>query len=93
MEPQASPSASLTMNGICHNLDVSGHPSATEVTVDTGVPVARVILGYLQTGQPVTLAFRSLQQIGETAAALTQEQGKLAMFLPRHDVDPFGDAA
>jgi hypothetical protein len=91
MEPQFTPpSASLTATGICHNIDVGGHPSASEVTVDTGVPVARVTLGYLETGQPVTLAFRSLEQIGETAAVLTEEQGKLAMFLPR-EVHPFGD--
>lgn len=94
MEPQfTGPSASLTMNGICQNLDVGGHPSALEPSVDTGIPTGRVILGYLETGQPVTLAFRSLQQLGETAAAMTAEQGKLAMHLPRHEVDPFGDAA
>ena len=93
MEPQFTGPASLTVNGICHNLLVSGHPSAGEPSVDTGVPVGRVVLGYLETGQPVTLSFRSLERMGETAAAITQEQGKLAMFLPRHDVDPFGDAA
>jgi hypothetical protein len=91
MDPQFT--ASLTMNGICHNIDVGGHASALDPSVDTGTPVGRVVLGYLETGQPVTLAFRSLEQIGETAAALTEEQGKLAMFLPRHDVDPMGDVA
>ena len=94
MEPQfTGPSASLTAAGICHNIDVGGHPSALEPSVDTGIPTGRVILGYLETGQPVTLAFRSLQQMGETAAAITEEQGRLAMFLPRHEVSPFGDAA
>ena len=91
MEPQfTGPSASLTAAGICHNIDVGGHPSAGEVTADTGTPVGRVTLGYLETGQPVTLAFRSLEQLGETAAAIAEEQGKLAMFLPR-PVHPFGD--
>ncbi len=91
MEAQfTGPSASLTAAGICHNIDVGGHPSAGEPTGDTGVPSERVTLGYLETGQPVTLAFRSLEQLGETAAAIAEEQGKLAMFLPR-DVHPFGD--
>ena len=91
MEPQfTGPSASLTMNGICQNLDVGGHPSAGEPTVDTGVPSERVTLGYLPNGQAVSLVFRSLEQMGEAAAALTAGQGKLAMFLPR-DVHPFGD--
>lgn len=83
--------ADLTMNGICHHLDIGGHPSALEPSIDTGIPTGRVILGYLATGQPVTLAFRSLEQMGETAAAITEEQGKLAMHLPRLDVSPFGD--
>ena len=91
MEPQfTGPSASLTAAGICHNLDVGGHPSAGEPTVDTGVPCERVTLGYLETGQPVSLVFRSLEQMGEAAAALTAGQGKLAMFLPRGG-HPFGD--
>jgi hypothetical protein len=93
MEPQFTGPASLTAPGICHNLDVGGHPSADEPTTGTGGPTERVILGYLPTGQPVTLVFRSLEQMGETAAAITQGQGRLAMFLPRHDVDPYGDVA
>lgn len=88
MDPQFTPPVSLTAPGICHRLDVGGHPSAGDVSVDTGRPVGRVVLGYLETGQPVTLSFRSLEQIGETVAALTAEQGKLAMFLPRLDLDP-----
>jgi hypothetical protein len=91
MEPQFTPpAASLTAAGICHNLDVGGHPSAGEPTVDTGVPAERVTLGYLETGQPVSLVFRSLEQMGEAAAAITAGQGKLALFLPR-EVHPFGD--
>ena len=78
------------MNGICQNLDVGGHPSAGEPTVDTGVPCERVTLGYLPNGQAVSLVFRSLEQMGEAAAALTAGQGKLAMFLPR-GVHPFDD--
>jgi hypothetical protein len=88
MDPQFTPPVSLTAPGICHRLDVGGHPSAGDVSVDTGVPTGRVILGYLETGQPVTLAFRSLEQMGETAAAITEEQGRLAMFLPRLDQHP-----
>ena len=83
----------LSAPGLLHNIDFGGHPSADEPTVDTGQPTERVILGYLPTGQPVTLIFRSLEQMGETAAAITQGQGRLAMFLPRHDVDPYGDVA
>lgn len=88
-----NPSASLTINGICHNLPFSGHASAGEATLDDGVPSGRVILGFLPTGQPVTLVFHSLEQMGETAAAITREQGSLAMWLPRLDVDPFGEDA
>ena len=91
MEPQFTPpSASLSAPGLLHNIDVGGHPAALEPSVDSGIPTGRVLLGYLKTGQPVTLAFRSLEQISETAAALTEEQGKLAMFLPR-EVHPFGE--
>jgi hypothetical protein len=91
MDPQFT--ASLTAAGICHNLSLGGHPSAGEPTTGTGGPSERVTLGYLETGQPVTLVFRSLKQMGEAAAAITEGQGRLAMFLPRHDVDPMGDAA
>lgn len=87
------PSASLTAPGICHNIDIGGHASAGGATLDDGVPSGRVILGYLETGQPVTLVFHSLEQMGETAAAITREQGSLAMWLPRHDVHPFGEDA
>jgi hypothetical protein len=91
MEAQfTGPSASLTAAGICHNIDVGGHPSAGDPVTGTGGPSERVTLGYLSTGEPVTLVFRSLEQMGETAAAITQGQGKLAMFLPR-EVHPFGE--
>jgi hypothetical protein len=92
MKSQFTHPASLTMAGICHRIDVGGHPSAGDVTVDTGTPVAHVTLGYLQTGQPVVMDFASLEQLGETVAALRLEQSRLAAFLPR-PVHPFGDAA
>jgi hypothetical protein len=92
MKSQFTHPASLTMAGICHRLDLGGHPRAEEVSVDNGTPVGRVTLGYLETGQAVVLAFRSLEQLGETVAALRLEQSRLAAFLPR-PVHPFGDAA
>ena len=84
--------ASLTVVGVCHNLPFGGHPSASEPTLDSGVPTGHLVVGYLQTGQPVTVNSPSEVYLDELEAAIHLERSRLAMWHPRQ-VHPFGDAA
>lgn len=91
MEPQFThPALSLTAPGICHRLDVGGHPSAGDVTLDTGQPVSHLTIGFLRTGQPVTVASSSLAFLDELEAAIHIERSRLALWYPV-ELHPFGD--
>jgi hypothetical protein len=67
----------LTAPGICHRLGLDGAPAALEISLDNGVPTARVVIGYLA-GQPVVLTFTDLQSLGAVLAALQVEGARLS---------------
>ena len=84
------PPASLTAAGICHNLDIAGHPAADDVSYDNSTPVSHLTIGYLATGQPVTVASSSLAWLDELEAAIHLERSRLALWYPAA-LHPFGD--
>jgi hypothetical protein len=86
------PSVALTAPGICTNLPVSQTPAAGEVSDDNGSPVARVTIGHLATGKPVTLAITSLRYLDELEASLRVTRARLAFHLQDHTVHPFGES-
>jgi hypothetical protein len=85
--------AALTAPGICHNLPFGGHPQAGEPTLDNGTPTGHLVVGYLQTGQPVTVDSPSPEYLDELEAAIHLERARLAMWHSRQDTHPWGDAA
>ena len=88
MEPK--PPASLTAPGICHNLPLVGHPSAREVTLNSGTPTGHLVVGYFQTGQAVVVDSPSGIYLDELEAAIHTERARLALWYPPQ-VHPFGD--
>lgn len=87
------PGAEMTAPGLCHNISVGGHPAALEVTLESGVPVSHLILGYLLTGQPVAINSPSMAFLDELEAAIQWERAKYAMWVQDHQIHPFGDEA
>jgi hypothetical protein len=85
--------AALTAPGICHNLPFGGHPRAGEPTLDNGTPTGHLVVGYLQTGQAVTVDSASEAYLRELETAVHLELARLSMWRPRQDIHPWGDAA
>jgi hypothetical protein len=92
MSISVPPPAELTAAGLCHHLSITGTPGALEVTLNNGVPVSHLIIGYLETGQPVAIDSPSLEWLGKLAYAIQLDQARLSMWI-QNRVHPFGDEA
>lgn len=88
------PAAALTAPGFCHRHEITGFPSAGEVTLDNGIPVGHVIIGRIKGAvDPVVLDISTLAEMDELVHAVQLLHSRMAMWYQDHRAHPFGDEA
>jgi hypothetical protein len=84
------PGAELSAPGLGYHIPFGGHPHAGEASLVNGTPLVPVVLGEI-CGRDVVIDITDLGTLAELETAIHDAHSRLAMWLPRTDVHPFGD--
>ena len=85
MSSQAQvPETSVTMPGFFHLLAVLGEPKSGNVAEFNGIPVGKLILGRLETGQTAVLSTTSVAELDRLESAIQVLRSQLSMWHADH---------